>query len=256
MLDPISFVPATPEVTPKQLGKYKFFFNPDANVDPNYLAAEISQIFYNPGNYLYGNILYPPWCIEIIYPKCPVAKYFNDLHSLLLNKEVAYYNAKTNGVPRKICRNFDENDVTNMPSLKKICLNYLHSNLALTYQENEYRSIVTFHYQPALIKKLPLPATLQDELLWLFYNCRYHCNYAGYKHPLENPTKYFFKKGSPAYEYITIRKSLLYSIGLVRLYTWSELINVLYENEFPPEIAADILYNSETAIGRVHEHMY
>ena len=256
MLEPIMFVPATTEIKHRKLGKYKYFFDPERQIDPNYLAAEINQIFYNPGNYLYGDTYYPPWCIDIVFPRCPIASYFNDLHRVLKNKDVACYNAITNGHPKRICLNFDPTDVTNMPSLKKICLNYLHSNMALTYQENEYRSIIALNYQPVLLEKLPLPTTLREELLWLFYNCNYHRNYVGYKHPLENPRKYYFKKGSPAYNYIFINKSLLNSIGLVRLYTWAELINVLYEYDFPPEIGADILHNSDTAIGRVQEHMY
>lgn len=256
MLNPVLYVEEEePEFEMYTLAKQKYHYDPDAYVDPDRLASDLNQIFTHPQAFLYRDMYFVPHNIEKCSPTEPTAVYFNKMHGLLKNGEVAYYNAKTNGHARKICRNFNARDVRKMPTLRKICLNFVHSRMALIYEETSFRSVAAYHYQPLLINKLNIPEVLKRDLLELFDKCPHHKNYVGYHHELFNPIKWYFRKGSLAYTYFINHQAMINMVDVHKLYTWGEIVNIVF-TFLPPEIAIEIVENHSSQLGKVQDFMY
>lgn len=256
MFNPVLYVPEeTPEFEMYTLAKQKFHLNRKEKVDPDRLAADINQIFSHPTAFLYRDIYFVPHNIEKCPPTDPTAVYFNKMHTFLTNDEASFYNATTNGNARKICRNFNAQDVRIMPTLRKICLNYIHSRLALVYEETSFRSVATYHYQPLLIQKLNLPLILKKDLLDLYNNCSHHKNYVGFRHELFNPIKWYFRKGSLAHTYFINHQQMINMVNVNKLYTWGEIVNIVF-TFLPAEIAVEIIEDHSSQLGKVQDFMY
>ena len=228
---------------------------PWAWVDPNRLIKDIYEMEKRREWHQLDRqgISVLPDLPELRIPSDPVSKMFNQWHKILNNKEAAHYCGSTNPYAREKCRNFNPNNVTERPTLKTICKNFIHTRLALTY-EDDLRKFVTYHYQPQIIRKLDIPPSLKEEIIILYYECPYHRQYAGsvsfnQKHPI----RYYVRRGTEVYEQLRQRNKREENLNLNRIYSRAEIINNI-ENSLPPELIQMISYDE--ILGQVGESLY
>ena len=128
-------------------------------------------------------------------------QYFNKLHQTLTYEETAHFCGKFPTILYSIaCRDINPRDIRKT-SLTQRCLNYIHRNLALTHRISAESIFITYHYQPQMIRKLPVPETIKGALFKLYTKCRIHCQSTGViMSREEHKTRYFYRKGTYAYE--------------------------------------------------------
>ena len=154
-----------------------------------------------------------------------IRQYFNKMHRALNYEETAHFCGKFPDIIYSIaCRDIDQNDLRET-SLTRRCLNYIHRNLALTYRLSDESIFVTYHYQPQMIMKLPIPETIKGALLTLYTKCRIHCQTAGIiMSKEEHQKKYFYRKGTYAFEQLEkIFNQRDQSYKLYKLYTIDDI---------------------------------
>ena len=128
-------------------------------------------------------------------------QYFNQMHQALTYEETAHFCGKFPTIIYSIaCRDINPRDIRKT-SLTQRCLNYIHRNLAITHRISTESIFITYHYQPQMIRKLPVPETIKGALFKLYTKCRIHCQSTGViMSREEHKTRYFYRKGTYAYE--------------------------------------------------------
>ena len=152
-------------------------------------------------------------------------RYFNQMHQALTYEETAHFCGQFPGMIYSIsCRDIDQSDLRET-SLTRRCLNYIHRNLAITYRLSSETIFVTYHYQPQMIMKLPVPDAVKGTLLDLFIRCRIHCQTAGIiMSKEEHKTKYYYRKGTQVFDQLEkIFKLRDQSYQLYKLYTLDDI---------------------------------
>ena len=201
----------------------------DQQVDPHRLSYEIFRLF-NIQQFVkrtaYGMIYgLEPTYVDEQLPHSAATKYFNKCHRVLTYGETAHLCATVQEPTEISCRNFDPSNVRKMPTLRTLCKNYIHCELALTYEVTKDTKFVTYHYQPQIIEKLSLPKFLRKELTELYYNCQFHNQYYGFIYKdRELNRRWYFRKGTKLYEEL-VNKDYADHM-LYRLYTLKEIQNM------------------------------
>ena len=213
----------------------------EQQVDPHRLAYEIFRIF-NIQQFTkrtaYG-IMYGlnPTYVNKQVQQSETVSYFNQWYGILTHKETAHLCASVHDPTEISCRNFNPSDVRQTPTLKTLCKNFIHCELALTYEVTDKTKFVTYHYQPQVIKKLPIPQTLIEELLELYYSCQSHNQFYGFIYQdRELNRRWYFRKGTKLYE--ELAKLEFAEHMLHRLYTLKgiQTMAVIYA---PPYLKKD-----------------
>ena len=138
---------------------------------------------------------YPPYKMLNLQEDETMA-YFNAMHRNLTYEETAHNCGGYHYMPYpEECKNIDVNDIRNT-SLKRRCLNFIHKNLALTYQISSERAFVTYHYQPQMIVKLRLPNCLIEQLLHLYDNCKFHRQLSGIIYESQSVNMRYVREGT------------------------------------------------------------
>ena len=131
-------------------------------------------------------------------------EYFNKMFKNIPEKKYKFVNIKKNHEPLY-------STADNLPTLKRLCLQYLHVNLRNTGIVRLKSCQVDYSKHIQAIKKLKIPKSIKFELKKMHYTCKSRYRIKGFSsHSKLAIKRYFLRKNAPILKFIKLKENNLH----------------------------------------------